>query len=73
MKSQNLALFGLFVSSAFAVPHTKRQDGGNDQPISGAKGAPILGKPSKTLGASKTGKSLHGYQPACSMLIAIYQ
>ncbi|KAJ5940357.1 hypothetical protein N7516_000525 [Penicillium verrucosum] len=49
MKSQNLALFGLFVSSAFAVPHTKMQDGGNDQPISGAKGAPILGGTNKAL------------------------
>lgn len=54
MKSQSLALFGLFVSSAFAVPRTKRQDG-NDQPISGAKGAPILGKP------LKAGRGLHGY------------
>lgn len=64
MKSQSLALFGLFVSSAFAVPRTKRQDGGNDQPISGAKGAPILGKPSKILEASKAERSLHEYQPA---------
>ncbi|KAJ6183911.1 Bicupin oxalate decarboxylase/oxidase [Penicillium mononematosum] len=49
MKSQSLALFGLFVSSAFAVPRTKRHDGGNDQPISGAKGAPILGGTNKAL------------------------
>ena len=63
MKSQSLALFGLFVSSAFAVPHTKRQDGGNDQPISGAKGAPILGKLNEILESSKAGRSLQGYQP----------
>lgn len=44
MKSQSLALFGLFVSSAFAVPKAKRHDGGSDQPISGGKGAPILGE-----------------------------
>jgi oxalate decarboxylase len=43
MKSQSLALLGLFVSSVFAVPGVKRHDGGSDQPISGTKGAPILG------------------------------
>ncbi|CAG7948595.1 unnamed protein product [Penicillium salamii] len=49
MKSQSLALFGLFVSSAFAVPKAKRHDGGSDQPISGGKGAPILGGTNKAL------------------------
>jgi hypothetical protein len=44
MKSQSLALLGLFVSTAFAVPKAKRQDDGRDQPISGGKGAPILGR-----------------------------
>jgi hypothetical protein len=44
MKSQSLALLGLIASTAFAVPKTKRQDDGNDQPISGGKGAPILGR-----------------------------
>ena len=44
MKPQNLALLGLFVSTVFAVPKAKRQDDGRDQPISGGKGAPILGR-----------------------------
>jgi hypothetical protein len=60
MKSQSFALFGLFFPSAFAVPRTERHDGGNDQPISGAKGAPILGKPKKVSEGFKTESSLYG-------------
>lgn len=73
MKSQSLALFGLFVSSAFAVPRTKRHDDGNDQPISGAKGAPILGKPNKMLEDSQAGRSLQGYEPGGRTLTAPYK
>lgn len=43
MKSEALALLGIFLTSALAVPGVKRHEGGSDQPISDGKGAPILG------------------------------
>lgn len=42
MGYKSLALLGLLMRSALAVPRVQRYDG-KDQPISGAKGAPILG------------------------------
>lgn len=53
MKSQNFALFGLFLSSVFASPAK------NDQPINNkGKGAPLLGE---NTSIHSTYHELHSY------------
>lgn len=44
MYFQSLLALGFLSSSALAVPSNLKRDSGDPQPISGSKGAPLLGK-----------------------------
>lgn len=44
MYFQSLLALGLLSSSALAVPSNFKRDSSDPQPISGSKGAPLLGK-----------------------------